>query len=40
MKRAGKPEEYGFLAAFLASGYSAYLTGTTIPLDGGNSDFI
>ena len=35
-KRLGKPEEYGYLAAFLASDYAAYLTGTTIPLDGGN----
>ena len=40
MKRAGKPEEYGYLAAFLASDLSAYLTGATIPLDGGHSDFI
>ncbi|MEN2435917.1 SDR family oxidoreductase [Weeksellaceae bacterium A-14] len=40
MKRAGKPEEYGYLAAFLASGFSAYLTGVTIPLDGGKSDFL
>lgn len=35
MKRLGKPEEYGYLAAFLASDYAAYLTGTNIPLDGG-----
>lgn len=35
MKRLGKTEEYGHLAAFLASEYSAYLTGTSIPLDGG-----
>lgn len=35
-KRLGKPEEYGYLAAFLASDYAAYLTGATIPLDGGN----
>ncbi|AZA83178.1 short-chain dehydrogenase [Chryseobacterium lactis] len=35
MKRLGKPEEYGHLVAFLASEYSAYLTGTSIPLDGG-----
>ena len=40
MKRAGKPEEYGYLAAFLASDLAAYLTGATIPLDGGHSDFI
>lgn len=35
MKRLGKTEEYGHLAAFLASEYSAYLTGASIPLDGG-----
>ena len=40
MKRVGKPEEYGYLVAFLASEFSAYLTGTTIPLDGGKSDFL
>ena len=35
MKRLGKPEEYGHLAAFLASDYAAYITGTSIPIDGG-----
>jgi len=35
MKRLGKPEEYGHLVAFLASEYSCYLTGASIPLDGG-----
>ncbi len=35
MKRLGKPEEYGHLAAFLASDYAVYLTGASIPLDGG-----
>ena len=35
MKRLGKTEEYGHLAAFLASEYASYLTGTSIPLDGG-----
>ncbi|SHM53978.1 3-oxoacyl-[acyl-carrier protein] reductase [Chryseobacterium carnipullorum] len=35
MKRLGNTEEYGYLAAFLASEYSCYLTGTSIPLDGG-----
>lgn len=34
-QRFGRPEEYGFLAAFLASGYAAYITGTNIPIDGG-----
>ncbi len=35
MKRLGRPEEYGHLVAFLASDYAAYLTGASIPLDGG-----
>lgn len=34
-KRLGQPEEYGFLAAFLASDQAAYINGATIPLDGG-----
>lgn len=38
MKRLGKPAEYGHLAAFLASEYAAYLTGASIPLDGGLSN--
>ena len=33
--RLGTPEEYGDLVAFLASERAAYLTGTTIPIDGG-----
>lgn len=35
MKRLGKPEEYGHLVAFLSSDYASYLTGASIPLDGG-----
>lgn len=35
MKRLGKPEEYGHLVVFLASEYASYITGTSIPLDGG-----
>ncbi len=35
MKRLGKPEEYAFLVAFLASDFAAYITGTNIPIDGG-----
>lgn len=35
MGRLGMPEEYGYLAAFIASDYAAYLTGANIPLDGG-----
>ena len=33
--RFGKPAEYGYLATFLASELSAYITGTSIPIDGG-----
>jgi len=35
MKRIGKPEEYGYLVAFLASDHAAYINGTNIPIDGG-----
>ncbi|NAY92902.1 SDR family oxidoreductase [Muricauda sp. JGD-17] len=34
-KRIGKPEEYGFLVAFLASNKAAYINGANIPIDGG-----
>jgi 3-oxoacyl-[acyl-carrier protein] reductase len=34
-KRIGKPEEYGYLVAFLASHKAAYINGTNIPIDGG-----
>lgn len=33
--RLGKPEEVGYLAAFLASDYAAYINGAMIPIDGG-----
>jgi 3-oxoacyl-[acyl-carrier protein] reductase len=35
MKRFGKPEEYGYLVAFLASDMASYITGSSIPIDGG-----
>ncbi len=35
MKRAGKPEEIGKLAVFLASSDSDYVTGSTYEMDGG-----
>ncbi|AIM37926.1 short-chain dehydrogenase [Sphingobacterium sp. ML3W] len=35
MGRLGKPEEYGYLVAFICSDYANYLTGASIPLDGG-----
>lgn len=34
-KRLGYPKEYGYLVAFLASEYASFLTGASIPLDGG-----
>ncbi|MBC7887579.1 MAG: SDR family oxidoreductase [Ferruginibacter sp.] len=33
--RLGVPEEFGYLVAFLASGFSSYITGANIPIDGG-----
>ncbi len=33
--RLGSPEEYGDLVAFLCSERAGYVTGTTIPIDGG-----
>ncbi len=33
--RLGKPEEFGYLVAFLASNYSSYITGSNIAIDGG-----
>jgi 3-oxoacyl-[acyl-carrier protein] reductase len=33
--RAGRPEEFAALIAFLSSGQAAYITGTTIQIDGG-----
>jgi 3-oxoacyl-[acyl-carrier protein] reductase len=35
MKRFGRPEEFGYLIAFLASDFAAYITGADIPIDGG-----
>jgi 3-oxoacyl-[acyl-carrier protein] reductase len=35
MRRFGRPSEYAYLAAFLASDYASYITGTSIPIDGG-----
>ncbi|MGB5236185.1 MAG: SDR family oxidoreductase [Flavobacteriaceae bacterium] len=35
LKRIGNPIEYGYLAAFLASDQAAFITGTSIPIDGG-----
>lgn len=34
-KRLGKPEDIAYLAVFLASPLSAYINGTSIPVDGG-----
>lgn len=35
--RFGKPEEIGMAAAFLASDASRFITGTCLPVDGGNA---
>ena len=35
VNRLGKPEEYGYLVAFLASNKAAYINGISIPIDGG-----
>ena len=35
VQRIGYPKEYGYLVCFLASDNAAYITGTTIPIDGG-----
>jgi 3-oxoacyl-[acyl-carrier protein] reductase len=35
LQRLGAPSEFGALAAFLASNLAAYITGASIPIDGG-----
>ena len=35
MRRLGEPREFGALVAFLASERASYITGTSIPVDGG-----
>jgi 3-oxoacyl-[acyl-carrier protein] reductase len=35
MKRLGRPQEMGDVVAFLASERAAFLTGLSIPVDGG-----
>ncbi|KAB8137739.1 SDR family oxidoreductase [Gracilibacillus oryzae] len=37
MKRFGKPEEVGYLAAFLLSNQADFINATVIPIDGGQS---
>lgn len=37
MKRFGKPEEVGYLVAFLLSDQSSFINATVIPIDGGQS---
>lgn len=35
MSRIGQPEEVGALVAWLCSGAASFITGATIPIDGG-----
>ncbi len=35
VKRIGDPKEFGYLVAFLASEKAGYITGTSLPIDGG-----
>ncbi|MCC6328823.1 MAG: SDR family oxidoreductase, partial [Acidobacteria bacterium] len=35
MRRLGRPDEFAALAAFLVSERAGYITGTSIPVDGG-----
>ncbi|MBN6886314.1 NAD(P)-dependent dehydrogenase (short-subunit alcohol dehydrogenase family) [Cytobacillus horneckiae] len=37
MKRFGKPEEVGYLVAFLLSNHADFINATVIPIDGGQS---
>ncbi len=37
MKRFGKPEEVGYLVAFLLSDQSGFINACVIPIDGGQS---
>ncbi|HID40909.1 MAG TPA: SDR family oxidoreductase, partial [Pyrodictium sp.] len=35
LARLGEPREVGYLVAFLLSPYASYITGASIPIDGG-----
>jgi NAD(P)-dependent dehydrogenase (short-subunit alcohol dehydrogenase family) len=38
VKRLGTPKEIAQVIVFVASGNASYMTGATIPVDGGNLD--
>jgi 3-oxoacyl-[acyl-carrier protein] reductase len=40
MARPGSPEEVAAAALFLASTQASYITGTSLPVDGGRSRFV
>ncbi len=37
MKRFGKPEEVGYLVAFLLSNHADFINAAVIPIDGGQA---
>ena len=40
LRRLGKPEEFGAVAAFLTSKQAAFITGIALPIDGGYSKHV
>ena len=40
MGRAGKPEDIGMAAVYLASDYASFTTGANIVIDGGHTSYV